>query len=145
MSTGNTFINSNGYLCVRIGGRIRTVHRLVASAFVPNPDPSVLLEVNHIDGNKTNNDPSNLEWVTSSQNSQHAFRNGLRRPSSLGKCGSKHHRSMAIEGYSNTKTVRFGSMREAERNGYSQARISLCVEDAQKTHKGLHWRRLELH
>lgn len=54
-----------------------TVHRLVAKAFVPNPVN--LPEVNHIDGDKMNNNADNLEWVTSSQNQRHAFRLGLQR------------------------------------------------------------------
>lgn len=44
----------------------RYIHRLVAQAFIPNPDDK--REVNHIDGNKLNNSLSNLEWVTSSEN-----------------------------------------------------------------------------
>lgn len=52
------------------------VHRLVATAFLDNP--LNLPEVNHKDGNKLNNHFSNLEWVTSSQNSHHAVNTGLR-------------------------------------------------------------------
>lgn len=72
-------INS-GYLCVKLtnGEAIKAflVHRLVAAAFLPNPENKP--EVNHIDGDKTNNHVSNLEWVTSAENKQHAHRTGLK-------------------------------------------------------------------
>lgn len=52
------------------------VHRLVAEAFIPNPNN--LPMVNHKDGNKLNNHVSNLEWVVSSENAQHAVDTGLK-------------------------------------------------------------------
>lgn len=51
------------------------VHRAVAKAFIPNPDSKPM--VNHIDGNKLNNNACNLEWVTCSENHRHAFKTGL--------------------------------------------------------------------
>lgn len=55
--------------------RIR-VHRLVAQTFISNPDN--LSDVNHIDGNKANNNLSNLEWVTHSDNIKKAYETGQR-------------------------------------------------------------------
>ena len=69
----------NGYLEVSLqyGGvrRRALVHRLVGMAFVPGADEG--LTINHIDGNKLNNHPSNLEWVSLQRNSQHQWETGL--------------------------------------------------------------------
>ena len=52
------------------------IHRLVAQAFIDNPDNKP--EVNHIGGNKANNSVDNLEWSTSTENKRHAIDTGLR-------------------------------------------------------------------
>lgn len=54
------------------------VHKLMAIAFLGEPKPN--MQVNHIDGDKTNNHLSNLEWVTSSTNLRHAYKLGLKQP-----------------------------------------------------------------
>ena len=64
-----------GYLLVGIENHSCKVHRLVAEAFIPNPENKP--QVNHIDGNKSNNDVSNLEWVTQEENMKHAVDTGL--------------------------------------------------------------------
>jgi hypothetical protein len=70
-----TGVNNLGYELVNLyaNGRSKThrVHRLVAKAYIPNPEG--LPEVNHKDGDKLNNDVTNLEWCDRSHNQQHAF------------------------------------------------------------------------
>ncbi|MBQ0112046.1 MAG: HNH endonuclease [Bacteroidales bacterium] len=50
----------------------QAIHRLVALHFIPNPNPNIKKEVNHIDGNKHNNCVENLEWVSQKENQEHA-------------------------------------------------------------------------
>jgi hypothetical protein len=71
--------DKKGYQRVRVticGEKIGfKVHREVAKAFIPNPDNKP--QVNHIDGNKSNNAVENLEWVTNQENAHHAIATGL--------------------------------------------------------------------
>ena len=74
----------SGYLRIRIRvGKqgMHSIHRLVALAFVPNPDKKP--QVNHKDGNKLNNHVGNLEWCTSKENHQHAWDTGLKETTRL--------------------------------------------------------------
>lgn len=71
------------WLCTGSNKRIYGIHRLVAEAFIPNPENKP--QVNHIDGNPANNLLSNLEWVTQSENTRHAVSIGRK----LGLRGEK--------------------------------------------------------
>lgn len=79
------FKRGRGYNCVRLTkngkSKNKKVSRLVANAFVPNPENKP--QVNHIDGVKTNDLPVNLEWSTLKENHRHAKINGLK---ATGEC-----------------------------------------------------------
>ncbi len=81
-----------GYLQVslRKNSKVYTklVHRLVASAFIPNPEGKT--QVNHIDGDKTNNKVDNLEWCTAKENIQHAWNTGLKNEETKRKISEAH-------------------------------------------------------
>lgn len=83
--------DANGYLVVYVCGGGRrdavNVHRLVAAAFL---EPSPLSEVNHLDGDKQNNRPGNLEWSTRTANMAHARWSGL-LPQVRGYIGTPIH------------------------------------------------------
>lgn len=117
-------------------GGVRTVvsgkvHRMVALAFIPNPDG--LPEVNHKDSNKLNNTVDNLEWVTRSENGKHSYRSGLRKP---------HAKTTPIIGTNGVETVVFESMLAAHRSGRFQlAAIQRCIAGKAKQHRGFTWRK----
>ena len=69
--------SKKGYLNVWCRKRIFKVHRLVANAFIPNPQN--LPQVNHIDGDKSNNYVNNLEWISPKENIKHSHKLGLSR------------------------------------------------------------------
>ncbi len=75
-----TFIINSGYeaIILTYNGKRKhhLVHRLVAEAYVPNPENKK--EVNHINGVKLKNNADNVEWCTSAENKQHAYATGLK-------------------------------------------------------------------
>lgn len=142
-------LGRGGYLCanfyvptpVGIQKQCHAVHRLVATAFHPNPDNKP--EVNHKNGAKTDNLATNLEWVTASENALHAFDAGLRTANlgGTGRFNRLHGKSRPVIQLSldGIKIKEFPSMQEAQREGFSQGNISLVIAGTRKTHKGFCW------
>ena len=85
LSTGYFTIN----LCKNGVSKNYMIHKLVIESFIPNPENKPC--VNHINGIKTDNRLENLEWVTYSENTKHAFKIGLQIPSK--RVGENHNRS----------------------------------------------------
>lgn len=129
------YVGKTGYFCIRLCKNGKTklfkVHRLIAEAFIDNPNK--LPFINHLDGNKLNNSISNLEWCSPSRNIKHAYLTGLRRTQSVFQ--------LDVEG----KVLKmWGSISEAsEKTGVDISKICSCCRGGQKTAGGYVWKYAE--
>ena len=109
----------------------KTVHRLVAQAFVPNPN--TLTTVNHINEDKTDNRATNLEWLSVADNDNHGTRNKRMADT---KC-----RLPVEQILSNGTTIRYKGVKDASRKtGINRCCIALCCKNIRRTAGGYKWR-----
>ena len=134
--------NVKGYLKVSLSkdGKPKTfqIHRLVAEAFIPNPEN--LPEVNHKDEDKTNNfvgtpendyKDGNLEWCTREYNINYGT-----IKQRLSKARSKKVLQLSISG----ELIReWKSIADCGRNGFNQGEVCKCCRGERKSHKGFRW------
>jgi hypothetical protein len=122
----SVYANSNGYPCVKLRNVQRPIHRLVAMTIA---NPRGVSDVNHIDGDKWNNCPSNLEWLSRSENLRHSLATGLHA-----------NPERPVVAYADDgRGFWFKSQAAAREFGFTQANISKCINGERHTHKGFRW------
>lgn len=133
--------NKGGYLLIRLGlqGKLKinsVVHRLVAKAFIPNPNGYKYID--HIDGNPSNNNVSNLRWCTHSMNMMNPI---TRIRNSNAKKGKMPINAKKVVQLKNGLLINlFQSIREAARkNHISTSSISECINQKRESYKECKW------
>lgn len=143
--------NGNGYLTVLLCKNSKTyrksVHRLVAKTFIHNHDNKP--QVNHIDEDKTNNNISNLEWVTSKQNNNHGTCNE-RRKKAISKLNNDNHRKGEIHKWyrhiigfkiNGCDIKYYKYLNEVKKGSFNPSAVQKCCnkEKYYSSHKGYKW------
>lgn len=113
------------------------IHRIVAEAFINNPENKK--QVNHIDGVKTNNKLSNLEWSTNSENQKHAYDTGLKKQN-FGVEASAFKSKISV--YKDGEHLYdLAGSKELIEYGYSPQNVSAVILGKRTTHMGCTFKR----
>lgn len=135
--------NRYGYMTISIRRKTYLVHRLVANAFIPNPENKP--QVNHKNGDKTDNRVANLEWVTQTENVKHSFNCLGRKSGMFGKVGIKSPYSKVIWQIKDGVVIKeYYGANEAEREtGVKRQNILSCCHGKTKSAGGYVWKTKE--
>lgn len=140
-----TYLGRDGYLRVALSKNMKhrriLVHRLVAKAFITNPQNKP--QVNHKDGIKTNNQTWNLEWVTPSENQLHSVRVLKHKPYKIPKMfGEEHWKTKVVLQITDGKIISefFGSKEAQRKTGINDRSISACCRGERCTAGGYKWK-----
>ena len=113
-----------------------TAHRIVATAFIPNPNNYP--DIDHIDGNPLNNNVYNLRWCNKVMNMNNPITRKRLSNSKTGRLNTK--KSIPVVRINNDGMIEtFPSVMEAYRNGYNHSSILKCCKHKMHTHKGCKW------
>ena len=119
-------INSHGYIMVDLSSKSRQLHRLIAETLISNPNN--LECVDHIDGNKLNNHPTNLQWITRGDN--------VRKAQTNGKWGTPP-KSYEINFSNNEKLTITNISQFSRENGYDASKLVALSKGKRKIHKDI--------
>lgn len=116
--------------------RKKKVHRLVAEAFIPNPNG--YLEVDHIDTNTSNNSLSNLRWCNRTMNANNPNTKEKSSRVRLGKPILKLRKPI-VQLLNGNVIATYSCIKDASNFGFNKNQISLCCNKKNATHKGYQW------
>ena len=123
-------------------GKMFRVHRLVAAAFIPNPENKPCID--HIDGDKSNNHADNLRWVTYLENNNNPITKKRLSENNAknmqGKEGALHPNSKPVKMIKNGVCLKiYQSIHLVKKDGFNDTLIIRCCKGRMKKHKGYNW------